>query len=172
MPAPPARLLALVVLAMLPAAGRAQSPPTTRLRCQVSHVSDGDSFRCRDGRRVRLTGIDSPESVQQPFGARSQQALARWLPLGSAVDLELDVAPTDRYGRQLAYVWADTTLINEAMVREGWALLYTVPPNVKYAERLGAAQKEARTAGAGLWAEHGFDCPPSEFRRHRCLIRP
>jgi micrococcal nuclease len=172
MPAPPARLLALVVLAMLPAAGRAQSPPTTRLRCQVSHVSDGDSFRCRDGRRVRLTGIDSPESGQQPFAARSQQALARWLPLGSTVDLELDVAPTDRYGRQLAYVWADSTLINEAMVREGWALLYTVPPNVKYAERLGEAQKEARTRGAGLWGEGGFECPPSDFRRNRCVIRP
>jgi micrococcal nuclease len=153
---------------MLPAAAGAQNAPTSRLQCEVSQVSDGDSFRCRDGRRVRLTGIDSPESGQQPFGARSQQALARWLPLGSTVALEQDLAATDRYGRQLAYVWADSTLINEAMVREGWALLYTVPPNVKYAERLGEAQKQARAAGAGLWAEHGFACPPSEFRRGRC----
>jgi micrococcal nuclease len=172
MPAPPVCLLALLVLAVLPAAGWAQNAPTTRLRCEVSHVSDGDSFRCRDGRRVRLTGIDSPESGQQPFGARSQQALARWLPLGSAVDLELDVAPSDRYGRQLAYVWAASTLITEAMVRQGWALLYTVPPNVKYAERLGKAQKEARTSGAGLWGEGGFECPPGDFRRNRCVIPP
>jgi micrococcal nuclease len=172
MQAPPALLPTLLVLAMLPAPGCAQSAATTRLRCEVSQVSDGDSFRCRDGRRVRLTGIDSPESGQQPYSARSQQALARWLPLGSTVDLELDVAPTDRYGRQLAYVWADSTLINEAMVREGWALLYIVPPNVKYADRLGEAQKKARTSGAGLWEDGGFDCPPSDFRRNRCAIRP
>jgi micrococcal nuclease len=130
------------------------------------------AFRCRDGRRVRLTGIDSPESGQQPFAARSQRALARWIPLGSTVALELDVAATDRYGRQLAYVWSDSTLINEAMVREGWAVVYTVPPNVKYAERLSEAQKQARTSGVGLWAERGFDCVPSEFRRRRCASRP
>jgi micrococcal nuclease len=162
----------LLALAVLPAAARAQQGPTTRLPCEVTRISDGDSFRCRDGRRVRLTGIDSPESGQQPFAARSQRALTRWIPLGSTVALELDVAPIDRYGRQLAYVWADSTLINEAMVREGWALVYTVPPNVKYAERLTEAQKQARTSSAGLWAERGFDCPPSEFRRRRCAIRP
>jgi micrococcal nuclease len=169
----PAYILALLVLALVPAPACAQAPPTTRLRCEVSRISDGDSFRCRNGRRVRLTGIDSPELSQQPFGPYSRAALGRWLPLGATVDLELDVAPTDRYGRQLAYVWADTTLINEAMVRAGWAMLYTVAPNVKYAGRLERAQKQARASGAGLWAQRGFDCPPSEFRRNRCAaIRP
>jgi micrococcal nuclease len=169
---PLAYSLALLVIALVPAAACAQSPPTTRLRCEVSRISDGDSFRCRNGLRVRLTGIDSPEMAQQPYGVRSRAALIRWLPPGATVDLELDVAPTDRYGRQLAYVWAGTTLINEAMVRTGWAMLYTVPPNVKYADRLERAQKQARASGAGLWAEQGFDCPPSEFRRNRCAIRP
>jgi micrococcal nuclease len=86
--------------------------------------------------------------------------------------LEADVAPTDRYGRQLAYVWVGTTFVNEAMVRDGWAVLYTVPPNVKYAPRLERAQKEARARGAGLWVERGFECPPSDFRRDRCVSPP
>jgi micrococcal nuclease len=137
--------------------------------CVVRTVADGDSFRCADGRRVRLIGIDSPESQQQPYGDQARQALLEFLTAGAAVRLESDVAPTDRYGRNLAYVWIGPILVNETMVRNGWAVLYTVPPNVKYAERLSKAQNEARTHGAGLWSQHGFDCLPSDFRRKRCL---
>lgn len=140
--------------------------------CRVGRISDGDSLRCQDGRRVRLIGVDSPEAAQQPFGARSQAALQRLVPAGTKVRLEADVAQTDRYGRQLAYVWVGTTFVNEAMVRDGWAVLYTIPPNVKYARRLELAQKEARARGAGLWAERGFECAPIDFRRNRCVSPP
>jgi micrococcal nuclease len=140
--------------------------------CTVSRVSDGDTFRCRDGRRVRLTGIDGPELEQQPFGLASRAALLRLLPPGITVRLETDVAPLDQYGRVLAYAWSGDTLINEVMLRNGWAVLYTVPPNIKYVERLARAQKEARANHAGLWSEGGFDCPPSQFRRNHCLSRP
>jgi micrococcal nuclease len=139
--------------------------------CVVLRVVDGDTFHCRDGRKVRLTGIDAPER-RQSFSSVAGHALLEMLPLGTAVRLERDVAPTDRYRRVLAYVWVGPTLVNEAMVRDGWAVLYTVPPNVKYADRLGRAQKEARARGAGLWAQRGFDCLPSEFRRRRCVSPP
>jgi micrococcal nuclease len=138
----------------------------------VLRVADGDTFTCRDGRKVRLTGIDSPEPQQRPFGSKAQQALLRMLPPGSQVRLEHDVMLTDQYGRLLAYVWLGPTLVNEAMVRGGWAALFTVPPNVKYAERFTRAQNEARTRGEGLWAERGFDCLPADFRRRRCLSPP
>jgi micrococcal nuclease len=140
--------------------------------CIVGTVADGDSFRCRDGRRVRLIGIDSPESQQRPFGDQARQALLDLLTAGVAVRLETDVAPTDRYARLLAYVWIGPVLVNEAMVRNGWAVLYTVPPNVKYVGRLTRAQNEARAQGAGLWSRHGFDCRPSDFRRRQCLSSP
>jgi micrococcal nuclease len=140
--------------------------------CIVRSVVDGDTFHCGDGRKVRLIGIDSPERRQRPFGSIAQHALLRMLPTGSPVLLEHDVTLTDRYGRLLAYVWVGTTLVNEAMVRDGWAVLYTVPPNVKYAERFRQAQNKARTRGAGLWAERGFDCLPTDFRRRRCLSPP
>jgi micrococcal nuclease len=83
--------------------------------------------------------------------------------------LETDVAARDRYGRELAYAWVKSVLINEALVQEGWAVQYTVPPNVKYADRFGRAQKEARAQGRGLWSGRAFDCVPAEFRRGRCL---
>lgn len=150
----------------------AQGPPAhPDATCVMSRVVDGDTFYCRDGRKVRLIGVDSPER-QQTFGSVARQALIELLPSGTAVRLERDVTLTDRYGRLLAYVWMGSSLVNETMVRDGWAVLYTVPPNVKYADRFGRAQKEARARGAGLWAQRGFDCLPSEFRRGTCVSPP
>jgi micrococcal nuclease len=134
----------------------------------VERVADGDSFTCRDGRRVRLIGIDTPELAQGESGRRARAALSRLAPPGTSVRLERDVAPRDRYGRELAHVWNGSRLVNEALVLEGWALLYTVPPNVKYAERLGRAQKKARAAGVGLWGTGGFACAPAAYRRREC----
>ena len=155
----------LLVLVLL-ACGRAVSsaPPP----CLVSRVVDGDTFYCRDGRKVRLIGVDSPELAQGAPGHAARDALSRLMPPGAAVRLEEDAAPTDRYGRVLAWVWSDAGLVNEALVRGGWAVLYTVPPNVKYASRVERAQKEARTSGAGLWNGSAFECSPSEYRRHAC----
>jgi micrococcal nuclease len=68
-------------------------------------------------------------------------------------------------------VWAGGTLVNEARVREGWAVTCTVPPNVKYADRIGRAQNQARAREAGLWAS-GFDCPPLTYRRGECAGSP
>jgi micrococcal nuclease len=159
-----------LVLAAAPV-DRAARPQDAQAQdsCIVGTVADGDSFRCRDGRRVRLIGVDSPESQQHPYGDQARQALLELLSAGAAVRLETDVAPTDRYGRLLAYVWIGPILVNETMVRGGWAVLYTVPPNVKYADRFIRAQNEARARGAGLWSQRGFECLPSDYRRKRCV---
>ena len=69
------------------------------------------------------------------------------------------MAPTDRL-RPSARLGVDRrTLVNEAMVRRGWAVTYTVPPNVKYAQRLVRAQSEARASGAGLSGSRGLRLP-------------
>lgn len=154
------------------ACASAPHPGRQEADCVVGQIVDGDTFYCRDGRKVRLIGIDSPERQQRPYGAKARQALLRLLPEGTGVKLEHDVSTRDRYGRLLAYVWIRGSLVNEAMVRGGWAVLYTVPPNVKYAKRLGRAQNEARARVTGLWAERGFDCPPTDFRRRRCFSPP
>ena len=163
----------VLALALNPWACAARQDETRlQANCVVARVADGDTFRCTDGRRVRLIGVDSPEARQSPYGAQARSALLKILPTGAAVRLESDLDPVDRYGRVLAYVWTGSTLVNEAMVREGWAVLFTVPPNVKYADRLTRAQNEARTHGAGLWSERGFDCLPNNFRRKRCVSPP
>ena len=134
----------------------------------IASVVDGDTFRCRNGARVRLIGIDAPERSQGAAYGASRRALERIAGVGDTVVLERDVTPQDRYGRELAWVWHDTTLLSEAMVAQGYALLFTVPPNVKYVERIAAAQRRARAARAGLWATDDFDCAPGDRRRQRC----
>jgi micrococcal nuclease len=166
--APRLTVLVLGALALQgcgPARGAAASPPSP---CVVERVADGDTFTCRDGRRVRLIGVDTPELRQGEPGRRAREALSRLAPPGSSVRLEHDVASRDRYGRELAHVWRGSRLLSEALVLDGWAMLYTVPPNVKYADRLEWAQKKARAAGAGLWASGGFACEPAAYRRGEC----
>src|SRR5688500_12355316 len=100
--------------------------------CTVSRVVDGDTFYCADGLKVRLIGIDAPERGQGQAARESSAARRRRLPAGARVRLERDAGTRDRHGRTLAYVWVADELVNERLVREGWAFLLTVPPNVRY----------------------------------------
>jgi micrococcal nuclease len=144
----------------------AETPPA--LNCRVERISDGDSFYCNGGKRVRLIGIDAPEMDQGELGRASREGLTRLMPLGSEVRLETDVRAADQFRRTLAYAWSGTVMINREMIRQGWAMLYTVPPNVRYVERLQTAQDSARREGAGHWGTGGFECQPSARRRGKC----
>ena len=144
----------------------ADHPPADE--CRVQRVSDGDSFYCEGGKRVRLIGIDTPELSQGELGRASRKALQALMPVGALVRLETDVRPADQYDRVLAYAWRDSTIVNREMIRLGWALLYTVPPNVRYVDRLRAAQDSARLEGVGHWASGGFAGPPERRRRREC----
>lgn len=87
---------------------------------------------------------------------------------GQTVRLELDLDPTDRYGRTLAWVWAGDSLVNETMVARGRAVMFTVPPNVRYIDRIRTAQILARRDGLGLHGSGALECEPVQFRRREC----
>lgn len=140
--------------------------PAVRANATVVRVVDGDTIRVRldgDGEeRVRLIGIDTPETKdpRRPVQCYGREAAARTvslLPPGTRVRLERDVEPRDRYGRLLAYVYraSDGLFVNLALVREGYALVLTIPPNVAHAEEFVAAARGAREAGRGLWSACG-----------------
>lgn len=160
-----------MALQLLPACAP-RAPEAQQSGCLVSRIVDGDTFNCRDGRKVRLIGIDSPERRQGAIAVSARKALAGMLPLGTPVKLQQDVSPNDRYGRVLAYAWVGPVFVNEMMLRSGWAVMYTVPPNVLYAERFRRAQDEARARRAGLWEQNGFACLPSDFRKGNCVSSP
>jgi micrococcal nuclease len=73
---------------------------------------------------------------------------------GKLVRLEYDIDRFDQYKRTLAYVYLeDGTFVNADLVKNGYAMVMTVPPNVKYADEFVKLQREAREKGRGLWNE-------------------
>jgi micrococcal nuclease len=157
-----AALLAVAVGAVLWSRGGDDRGTARTIRAaHVVRVVDGDTIRVLVGNReerVRYIGIDTPESVKggtpvQCFAERAARENAR-LVAGREVRLVTDVEARDRFGRLLAYVYRtpDGTLVNEALVRRGFARTLTIAPNVRFAERFARAAREARRSGRGLWS--------------------
>lgn len=128
----------------------------------VERVVDGDTVVVTGDVTVRLIGVDTPETrdPRRPvecFGEEAARHLGSLLPPGTPVRLAYDVERTDRYDRTLAYVYrlADGLFVNAALVADGYAAVYTVPPNVAHVDELVALQREAREAGRGLWSACG-----------------
>lgn len=100
--------------------------------------------------RVRLIGLDAPHLKQIPWGVESRNALEQLIK-DQPVYLEFDQQPQDQYQRQLAYLWQGDRLINEQLVKQGYALAVVRSPNNRYGERLAHAQEWARIMGVGIW---------------------
>lgn len=138
--------------------------------CTVRRVIDGDTVECAEGaERIRLLLIDAPEMDQGDYGLRSKALLETLLPAGTDAAVEVDIQERDRYGRVLAYLYApDGTMVNEELARAGYAVVSVYPPNVRYVERMRAAQVAAREGRRGLWSGSAFECLPADHRRGRC----
>ncbi len=136
---------------------------------QVNRVHDGDTVTLTmSGKtyRTRLIGIDSPEKGQEPWGRRAKEYLRRLIKeSGGKVFVEMDVTKYDKYDRLLAYLWTPHgDLINEQMVRGGYAVLFTIQPNSAYADRFKKAQQDARSGKRGIWGPDGLREKPIQYR--------
>lgn len=128
------------------------------LVAEVVRAVDGDTAIVEiDGseERLRYIGVDTPESVQpgrpvECFGKEASRANAE-LVEGRRVRLEIGAEPRDRYGRLLAYVRVGELMVNEELLRRGYATTLTIPPNDRYAARFRRLEQAARRAGIGLW---------------------
>jgi micrococcal nuclease len=131
----------------------------------VTRVIDGDTIEVRIANKrfsVRYIGVDSAELNRKPLQcfAKEAQAFNRELVLNKTVRLEKDINETDKFGRLLRYVYLqDGRMVNAELVKNGYALAITYPPDVKYAEPLAALQTQAREAGAGLWTKCAQPAP-------------
>lgn len=136
----------------------------------IEKVVDGDSVEAvvRGSRvQIRLIGIDAPELGQRPWGKKAKKYLEDVIAAsGWEVGIEYDVEKSDKYGRVLAYLRTrDGKLVNEELVRAGLAVIFTFPPNVKYADRFRTAQIIARENKAGIWGKGGLRQLPSDYRK-------
>lgn len=126
------------------------------MEATVQRVVDGDTVELSTGEKVRLIGVDTPETVKpntpvQPYGKEASE-FSKQLLTGQKVKLKFDVEPYDKYKRLLAYMYLqDGTFVNEKLVRDGYARIMTIPPNVAYADLFLEAEREARENNKGLW---------------------
>ncbi len=141
---------------------------------RINKVYDGDTFELEGGARVRLIGIDTPESYPNEKAARDSmrtgidvgtivktgkqaKEFVEKLIEGKEVRLEFDFEKQDKYKRLLAYAYLlDGTFINAKIVQEGYANLMTIPPNVKYADLFQKLYQEARENKRGLWSSNNI----------------
>jgi micrococcal nuclease len=122
---------------------------------KVKRVIDGDTLLLTNSERVRMIGVDTPETKHpqkpvQRFG-REAYLFTKRMAEGKGVHLEYDWQKKDKYGRLLAYVYLmDGTFLNAEIIKQGYGFAYTRYP-FKYLEEFRRYEREARENGKGLW---------------------
>ncbi len=143
-----------------PAQFEESAEPTGELR-KVVRVVDGDTIVVSPNEKVRLIGVDTPETVHPKkavacFGKEATR-FTRDAVEGKSVRLVLDKVNTkrrhkDRYGRTLAYAYlADGKMLNAELIRQGYAHAYTRFP-FRYLVEFRELERQARTQTVGLWS--------------------
>ena len=138
----------------------------------VSCTIDGDTFDmngCGEeiGERVRMLGIDAPET-EKPGVPADCFANEAWAELTRVIDgedvwLTFDDECADQYDRTLAYVWvggsmagqgpsSDALFVNEWLLQEGFVRYFEFGEELRLVDRLVAAEADAKARGIGLWA--------------------
>lgn len=172
-------VLAMLLLSCTPAEEKAKTGFQARPRTpdetlefysgsgyKVIRVVDGDTFIIDmkgSDTRIRLIGVDTPESVHpnkevEAFGLEASAYLKQLL-TGQSVTLKYDQANTatdhrDKYKRLLAYAYrsSDSLFINAELIKQGFGHAYTVFPFEEMQNFL-QYEREARTANRGLWQD-------------------
>lgn len=127
---------------------------------KVVRVVDGDTIVVSPNEKVRLIGVDTPETAHpkkavECFGKEAKQ-FTRDAVEGKAIRLVLDKINTkrqhkDKYGRTLAYAYLDDgTMLNRELVRQGYAHAYTRFP-FRYLGEFRELERQARNQPAGMW---------------------
>lgn len=148
---------------------------------KVVRVVDGDTivvdFNDKD-EKVRLIGIDTPESVHPDANKNTEEGITasdftKNLLSDKSVSLEFDVSERDRYGRLLAYVYLEGEMVNKTLLKEGYAQVATYPPNVAYVDDFTELQRIARENAVGFWGivpEENIETPTESKITEKRLI--
>ena len=133
------------------------SPTPSPVYAKVTKAIDGDTIEIEGGQHVRYIGIDTPELYHptkpvQCFGREAMEKNKK-LVEGKTVRLEKDVSDTDKYGRLLRYVYVNNLLVNDYLVKEGYAKATPIRPDIRYAAIFENSQIQAKKEVKGLWQQ-------------------
>jgi micrococcal nuclease len=123
---------------------------------RVERIVDGDTLLLEGKTRVRLIGVDTPETKHpdrpvDPLGVEAAEFVRRHV-VGRRVTLRFDRERHDRYRRVLAYVYLNDWFLNEELIRAGYSRAVTrFPYSSRMKKRFREAEAEARENGRGLW---------------------
>lgn len=148
------------------------TPPDSLESVVLESVVDGDTLWITDSEgnreKVRLIGIDTPESVHADtsknteWGTYASDYTKKLLTYQDTLYLEYDEDETDQYGRTLAYVWLTEetdnldNMLNYILLEDGYAYAKVYKPNVKYQTVFKKVCDTASEEETGLWSEQGF----------------
>lgn len=119
---------------------------------EAKKAIDGNTIELANGQKVRLIGIDASEIAQASCFSEEAKEYNDSLIRGKLVEMEKDVSERDKFGRLLRYIYVDGKMVNETLVREGYAQAMRISPDVKFAGKLEDIEQEARRQGKGLWS--------------------
>lgn len=124
----------------------------------VTKVIDGDTFVYKkNGKniKVRLIGVNTPElhhpfKSEEFFGKEAKEFTKDKI-YRKKVYLEKDEEDLDKYGRELRYVWLSDGMLNDELLKEGFAETMTIEPNTKYKKDFKEILKKAKMERKGMW---------------------
>jgi micrococcal nuclease len=123
----------------------------------VTEVVDGDTFYLGNGDKIRMLGINTPESGR-PYAEEATDFLTDMI-LGKEVTLANDSknGDSDSYGRLLAHVYVDGTFVNYELIKAGYAFWYPYTSGTDFDTEYEEAQDYASNNKAGLWTESSYN---------------
>ncbi len=134
-----------------------QGPPVSGETARVQRVVDGDTLLLENRVRIRLIGVNTPETKAEgrpvePWGPEAS-AFTEQMVGGRLVTLEYDRERVDDYGRTLAYVYVDGVMLNEALIEAGLSpAVLRHPYRADRKKQFQAAEARAKAKQLGIWS--------------------
>ncbi|WP_160174054.1 thermonuclease family protein [Endozoicomonas montiporae] len=122
------------------------------------YIVDGDTLWLKDGRKVRLASINTPETEHdgleaEPFGDEATNALRNLLKSSSRLQMQRAEREEDQHGRVLAHLFMPDGRSVEAMLLEKGLAFQLFPDDRNaYNDCFSEREKDARKAGRGVWS--------------------
>ena len=134
----------------------------------LKSIHDGDTLRLKDGRKIRLVGINTPEVARkglsaEPFAVEATQYLKTILPVGKPVKLRFGEQVKDRYGRLLAHVFSEKGVNATAeLIKKGYGFQVIIAPNDWSEACYQTLEQSVRKRKVGVWGHPHYSVKRAE----------